>query len=420
MSFISDFRRRGDRWWRYGVLKLAYQEAQQAPGQENHSLQAVFKRFRYARPSEELVAVWRLLVDAGAIRSPALSEGKVGEVGQAIAILSPQTHRPAVWLDLYRLGLGVGLFVPAQRFRQKAIEAMLVESEYPHASLAMLTAGSYAAIETGDFIRASELLERMKSKGVGQSRYQQGRWLVQLLGGMAPAGITELAIDDDEPDALFRKSVQGNRLALVGPVATKVRNGAEIDNHDLVVKFGYRGGDVGKDPGTQGLKLNVSYYNNKQAEQLSETSYNDVLADLHWAVFNNQKGRSFLPKRMPKVRQLESLQWLMPDTHLNAGPNAVLDLLRFGPSSLAIYNTDMMLSSGRFAGYKASDEKSIDYTRSFIKTHDPVVQFLVMHRLWSLGRIKGDERFESVMAMGLDQYLLRLQEAYGARTQALI
>ncbi len=113
----------------------------------------------------------------------------------------------------------------------------------------------------------------------------------------------------------------------------------------------------------------------------------------------------------------------MPDTHLNAGPNAVLDLLRFGPGgSLKVFNTDMMLSSGgRFAGYKAPDEKPIDYTRSFIKTHDPVVQFLILNRLWTVGHISGDERFEAVMAMGgLEQYLLQLQEAYGARKQALI
>jgi hypothetical protein len=114
------------------------------------------------------------------------------------------------------------------------------------------------------------------------------------------------------------------------------------------------------------------------------------------------------------------LQWLLPDTHFNAGPNAVIDLLRFRPGAVNIFNTDLMLSAGRFAGYRPEGAKPIEYTRSFIKTHDPVLQYVTMHRLWELGYIAGDTRFESVMTMGLSGYLEKLQGVHGANEQALI
>lgn len=54
------------------------------------------------------------------------------------------------------------------------------------------------------------------------------------------------------------------------------------------------GADTGRDPATQGERVDISYYNNKQAQQLSQMPYTGgVLASLRWAVFNNHKGRSF-------------------------------------------------------------------------------------------------------------------------------
>jgi hypothetical protein len=110
---------------------------------------------------------------------------------------------------------------------------------------------------------------------------------------------------------------------------------------------------------------------------------------------------------------------MLPDTHFNAGPNAVLDLLRFNPAGIRVFNTDMMLSAGRFSGYRLAGAKPIDYTRSFIKTHDPFLQYEIMQRLWHMGSISGDPRFDEVMAMGLRRYTEQLQQAHGANEQAL-
>ena len=186
------------------------------------------------------------------------------------------------------------------------------------------------------------------------------------------------------------------------------------------MKFSYRGGDKGRDPATQGRRLDVSYYNNTQAQALARGNFREVLADIEWGVCINRKGRSRFPMQLDNMRQIASLQWLLPDTHFNAGPNAVIDLLRFNPRIIRIFNTDLMLSAGRYAGYRPAGAKPIEYTRSFIKTHDPVLQFKTMHRLWELGYIVGDQRFEEVMGLGLNEYLAQLQKVHGANEQALL
>src|SRR5690606_31724342 len=120
------------------------------------------------------------------------------------------------------------------------------------------------------------------------------------------------------------------------------------------------------------------------------------------------------------LRQLESVQCLLTGAHLKAGPNAMLERLRFNPACIKVFHTDLMLSAGRYAGYRAPGAEPIQYTRPFLKTHDPLLQYKVINRLSKLGYIRGDERFEEVMEMGLDGYLENLQRVHGADEQALL
>ncbi|GGY79034.1 hypothetical protein [Marinobacter zhanjiangensis] len=297
---------------------------------------------------------------------------------------------------------------------------MQADGDAGNATLEQVTAACYADIEAEDYTGARTRLRRMEAMGRTGKRLAHADWFITLMAAESDCdsrGIEQLLSDNDRE---FGALIRGQRVALVGPVPSKIAQGAEIDEHDVVVKFGYRGGDKGRDPETQGARLDVSYYNNSQAKLLAESNYDEVFASIRWAVCNNRKGLSHFPEDYPGLRLVASLQWLLPDTHLNAGPNALLDLLRFEPSGIKVFNTDMMLSSGRFAGYFPDGAKSIDHTRSFIKTHDPILQYQLMHRLWVCGHIEGDERFEEVMEMGLVGYLNELQKAYGANTRALV
>lgn len=411
-------RKRGDRWWRFHVLRAAFVRAQQERG-GNRVLSRAFRRLGYGPVPGDLEPFWDTLVAAGAGRQTRLTEEQIRAIESGAADLSPRLLPTGAWLDLFRLCIGTGFFQAARVLREKGLERAVLDAGVPGAGIKVLTSAVYPAIELGDHELARKLLADMERAGFKGARLLQARWLVELFSDGAMPPVPGFESSASPEDLEFGHLVRGRRVALVGPVASTRVQGAEIDNHDLVTKFGYRGGEKGRDPETQGARIDISYYNNAQAEMLSASDYHPVLSELRWGVCINRKGRSCFPDDCEQLRQIRSFQWLMPDTHLNAGPNAVIDLLRFGPDAVKIFNTDLMLSSGRFAGYKPEGDKPIDHTRAFIKTHDPILQYQVMRRLWGLGYIGGDPRFESVMTMGLRGYLDELQQAYGAVTRAL-
>lgn len=411
--------KRRDRWWRYHVLRKAFVQAQ-AGAREEKSLSRAFRQLGYDRKPRELTLFWCELVDLGATRRASLDPGDLQHLQKMAEDLSPSLISAMCWLDLFRLCIGVGFFQLARILRGKGLSRMKADGRVRDATLEQVTVACYADIESEDFAGARILLQRMEALGCSDNRLVQAEWFIDLMAADGNSGRRRMDLLLSSEDREFSDLICGQRIALVGPVPSQVVQGSEIDQHDVVVKFGYRGGDRGRDPETQGARLDVSYYNNSQAKLLAESNYGEVFSSIKWAVCNNRKGRSYFPGDCPGVRQVASLQWLLPDTHLNAGPNALVDLLRFEPFGVRVFNTDMMLSSGRFAGYVPEGAKSIDYTRSFIKTHDPILQYQLMQRLWVCGHIKGDARFDEVMNMGLEGYLNELQKAYGADARALV
>lgn len=412
-------KKRKQRWWRYLLLRSAYQNAQNGK-RSDAELVGAFRKLGYATPEAPIIDCWNALVSLGAQMSPRLDREKVQLLGERINNVDARSLPVLAWLDLYRLGIGVGLFAIANTFRVKAIDCSIALTGRGKVIRADAVRCFYGNVERGNYDSAGQLLEKLREVGCSSQEIEQARWFLELFSGVALDSCPGLADQASPEDVHFGAYVLGNSLALVGPAPTEQGNGPEIDEHDIVVKFSYRGGDKGRDPATQGRRVDISYYNNTQATTLARNNYRDVLETIKWGVCINKKGIRQFPNGLGNLRQVNSLQWLLPDTHFNAGPNAVIDLLRFRPGAVNIFNTDLMLSAGRFAGYRPEGAKPIEYTRSFIKTHDPVLQYVTMHRLWELGYIAGDTRFESVMTMGLSGYLEKLQGVHGANEQALI
>ncbi|MDV3505274.1 hypothetical protein [Marinobacter sp. M-5] len=417
-------KKRRDRWWRFTVLKDTFIEAQQVPvgnTKELVLLDRALRRIGYGAAPERLAFFWRELLSHGATRKEQLQPDDLQRIEHQVGQMDPAMLPALCWLDLYRLCLGIGFFQLARALREHGLTRMVADAHKRDSARAdTLALGLYAQLEREDFADAAILLKQMGRELADPMKIAQARWFLQLLAGTwdgSDDGMTSLAALED---LAFGRFIRGQRIALVGPVPIEKAQGAEIDDHDVVVKFGYRGGDKGRDPDTQGARIDVSYYNNTQSQQLARANYGAVLSSLRWAVFHNRKGHAQLPKECSGTRQLVSFMWLLADTHFNAGPNAMVDMLRFRPAGVRVFNTDLMLSSGRFAGYNPAGAPPVDYIRSFIKTHDPILQYAVTRRLWTLGYLSGDERFSDVMEMGLRRYLDELQNAHGAGDRALI
>ncbi|WP_155939878.1 hypothetical protein [Marinobacter sp. HL-58] len=316
------------------------------------------------------------------------------------------------WLELYRICLISGLFVVGIELRQRAELAVLVEAEADDASIDTLRHAMSVLIERGSFDEARTVLNGLRQKGDDPDLMEHADWLLRLLDSERP--LAYLRPDKFPVEAEVLKATQGASIALVGPVPTRSPNGPEIDGFDLVAKFNYRGGPGGRDPDTQGSRVDISYFNLQQAKFIARKTNPAFISDIPFPVFVKGKGYRLLGRYTTTGRVLMNLQWLLFDSEFNAGPNAIFDLLRFAPATVKVFNTDLMLTAGRYRGYSQPGGEEINYSHSFAKTHDPLMQFRWAKLAWSRRLIDGDERFCEVMASDERDYIKRLQEGHGA------
>lgn len=316
------------------------------------------------------------------------------------------------WLELYRICLISGLFVVGMGLRRRAETAALEEAGADDASVSAARRAMSVLIERGCVEDARGMLRVLHDKGDSPELLEHADWLLQLLSTSRPLPYIRPDRFAVEEEAL--KSMQGAKIALVGPVPTTSKHGPEIDGFDLVAKFNYRGGEGGRDPDTQGQRVDISYYNMQQAKFIARKSDPAFLSSVPFPVFIKNKGYRLLGRYTASGRVLMNLQWLLFDSELNAGPNAIFDLLRFAPAAVKVFNTDLMLTAGRYKGYSQPGGEEINYSHSFAKTHDPLMQFRWAKLAWSRGLIHGDDRFCEVMRSDESAYIKQLQDGHGA------
>tara|TARA_R100000322_G_C5447276_1_gene191862 strand:+ start:2802 stop:4058 length:1257 start_codon:yes stop_codon:yes gene_type:complete len=315
------------------------------------------------------------------------------------------------WLELYRICLISGLFRVGLLVRYKA-EHSIVEESHTSRNPGKAEAALAISLEVGAWTQARELLARAMEAGLESGRAGHARWLIDSLEhGIRHAFPPKAHMDPTEQ--AFLVEAKNKRIAVVGPVPSKAESGSEIDSFDLVAKFNYRGAKLGCDPVTQGRRVDIAYYNIEQSKYIARKMSPSFLRELRYPVFIKPKGYRVLKEHASHGRLLSNVEWLLPDTEFNAGPNAVYDLLRFCPGEVKIFNSDLMLTAGRFAGYWQPGAKEVNYCYSFAKTHDPVLQFRHFQHALAAELISGDAAFREVMAMTLEQYIERLQSAHG-------
>lgn len=315
------------------------------------------------------------------------------------------------WLELYRICLISGLYTVGVGLRRRAEIAALIEAEPSSASEQQLRRALSVLIETGRFSEARSMLARLQKTESDPKLVEHGYWLVSLLANEAPTPLVRP--EEFSAESKMLEALQGSSVALVGPVPTDAENGHEIDSFDLVAKFNYRGGSGGLDPATQGKRVDISYYNIQQSKHIARNTDASFLSSVPFPVFIKDKGLRLLGQYATNGRVLKNLQRLLFDSELNAGPNAIFDLLRFTPATVKVFNTDFMLTAGRYKGYSQPGGEEINYSHSFAKTHDPLMQFRWARLAWSRGLIDGDDRFREVLGYDESTYITRLQEGHG-------
>jgi hypothetical protein len=121
-----------------------------------------------------------------------------------------------------------------------------------------------------------------------------------------------------------------------------------------------------------------------------------------------------------KSRIITRVDKVLFNGSLHGLPNIVLDILPYNPKKIFLFHFDMMLTKTRIKGYhipeswlKDDDDKDFLFRRlEGFAGHDPITQFVIMKSLYKKGLIDGDDYFDKVISMSVEDYMKNLQKNY--------
>ncbi|WP_110641198.1 hypothetical protein [Salinicola sp. CPA57] len=217
-------------------------------------------------------------------------------------------------------------------------------------------------------------------------------------------------------DTEYEKILNGKSVAIVGPVDTFKENGKEIDSFDVVIRFNYKGLD-GFDTARFGSRTDVSYYITADVKQIMKERRNaraieTLKYSLHsGGAYNYVKDMPEFQGRCARRLPVQKIQF-NPFYHgsANAIQKTLLDILRYNPSKVKIFNANLWVDNNRVnVNYR---EKPNFSTAGFVY-HDPVSNFCFTRGLYVASVIEADNELSGVLNLSPYEYVDKLIEAYG-------
>ena len=324
-------------------------------------------------------------------------------------------------LHIYSLALRVGLILVGYSLRVKAREAAIAYiSENVSSDSYKYSALLAALLERGEIENFKYTFKKYRNKHKKEKK--DFAHLYNILYNSH--GYNQFAFSGK--DRKFLKFIKKRKIAVVGPAKTVSPDASKIDSHDVVVRCNYREQGVGIDSEIKGLRCDLTYFNFEQSKDFCNQERINWPDGISWVICKSVNSADKVKRKIfasaetrrkkvkPKVRYLKNISNTIFMNTPNAMSNIVMDLLKFNPDSIMIFHADMMLTVTRNDGYYPSSwNRGGVMEQTFLKfssrSHEPVIQYWVLHTLFNNGKIKGDKRFEEVMLLGENEYMSQIQ-----------
>ena len=323
------------------------------------------------------------------------------------------------WLHIYASLMRVGLFYPAYYIRELAVKKAIDKLYSEEASDSDIKMGISAIIDTGDIETARKWIHDKQQIQYFENFTSNCSFLIKILSNQDKSEFYYNNPGDNE----YFNFINNKQVAIVGPAQSDIKNAPEIDSFDRVVRFNYWKSGVGCDSVYKGNKTNISYFNLEQGKYLLNKCNLINLKELEWFVFKSREHAHFFSQKQisdnVKCRFFKQVNNAIFNGTLNAIPNAIIDLLKFHPKKIKVFNADLMLTVKRVKDYNPQEfnlNSKIEMIERFCRasiSHDPVAQYNVLNILWKQKLIEGDTRFNEVMQIGAKDYMKQLQNIYG-------
>ena len=339
------------------------------------------------------------------------SERGCNELDQYIGVLRNETLKLSfssnssfALLEIYALLIEYGLYGVGCAIRSQCAQAVIQEGIDNKSSQKSLERFFSAALEDGDKDKIDSTLHLLKRV----SKNNPELLLIEFL--LNKINHRHIISKDVSLDKGNLNLIKGKRLAIVGPSQTDIKNGKEIDDFDLVVRFNYKGDNLSLLSKCVGSRTDISYFNGANAWSL-EKRYKEVATKaLKAIVFKVPVNTNLFDCKCVR-KMLLPLEHCMLDNSPNALPNVISDLLIYQPLEVKIFNIDMFLTSKRDSSYGVLDKAF--WNKFYPKFgHDPFSQFNLIQIFYKNNLIQVDHILKEILDLSVSTYMERLQENY--------
>ncbi|MCQ4243007.1 hypothetical protein [Stutzerimonas stutzeri] len=262
--------------------------------------------------------------------------------------------------------------------------------------------------ENGDEAGMQALTAQVSERKVGErAAAERIVTLSELYFPRRPQGEYPRMHEDTE----FAELIHGKSIAVVGPVDVGLDNGREIDGFDLVIRFNPRPSVVLASE-RFGQRTDIGYYSTINLMN-GCAEYLDAMNALLWVVVEE--------RNRPDVRWLDNVctpvrehlrGWGYESPFLFGAPNAVqrvlMDVLRFQPARLKVFNSNFYVTANFAGGYRDCQMNMFPA----LAIHDPVSNFLFTRQCLRNWNVEADSVVGEVLSLEVDDYMDHLGRQY--------
>lgn len=379
----------------------------------NDCVNKSLKLFNIDRNNSEIREIIKSLFNY--LKLSGIDEKIENELAQSINNVESRMLKVHHWKSLYYITSLNGRFYLANLFREHALKRSL-SYQFKLLSNPFLWDLKYRALlDEGSFDQAFDLIHKIelsilrflypiKFMKVSVMTFNENRFNL----------IPYLMKKTKKSNSDYYNLVKGKKIALVGPAPSDDNWFNELNEFDLIIRLNYRGKEFLPGENENSKKIDISYYNGENADNLLKLESKEFLNELKFANF---KGNIF--KLLDKEYRKKFKLMIYPDISFigsyNMIPLVLFDLLFYSPKSIKVFKTTFFISRDSYdSNYTLEQNTNRDlssYYNSFT-VHNPISQIRYVRNLYLNGIIEVDDNCAKVLELSDDEYLKILQKEY--------